>query len=61
MNRPKITKYTLKELRGELLAKQNAQKQLDNNENDDTVSPTSSQTSEKDIDSTREEENEMSM
>lgn len=61
MNRPKITKHTLKELRGELLAKQNAQKQLDNNENDDTVSPTSSQTSEKDIDLTREEENEMSM
>ena len=27
MNRPKITKQTLKELRGELLSKQNAQKQ----------------------------------
>lgn len=27
MNRPKITKQTLKELRGELLSKQNAQRQ----------------------------------
>lgn len=61
MNRPKITKHTLKELRGELLAKQNAQKQIDNNENDDTVSPASSQTSENDVNLTREEENEMSM
>ena len=30
MNRPKITKQTLKELRGELLAKQNAVKQHSN-------------------------------
>lgn len=61
MNRPKITKHTLKELRGELLAKQNAKKQIDNNENDDTASPASSQTSEKDVNLTQEEENEMNM
>lgn len=61
MNRPKITKHTLKELRGELLGKQNVQKQIDNNENDNTVSMASSQTSEKDVNLTQEEENEMSM
>jgi len=61
MNRPRITKDTLKELRGELLAKQEAQKQTDNNENDDTVSPASLQTSEKDVKLTQEEENEMEM
>lgn len=32
MNRPKITKQTLKELRGELFAKQNAQKQFNHEE-----------------------------
>ena len=61
MNRPKITKHTLKELRGELLAKQNTQKRTDNNENDDTVSPASPQASEKDVSLVQEEENEMGL
>lgn len=30
MNRPRITKQTLKELRGELLAKQQSQEQVEN-------------------------------
>lgn len=61
MNRPKITKQTLKELRGELWSKQSSQKQMtNNNENDDPVTPAVAQTDMMDV-VTQEEENEISM
>lgn len=61
MNRSKITKQTLKELRGELWSKQSSQKQMtNNNENDDTVTPAVAQTDMMDV-VTQEEENEISM
>lgn len=61
MNRPKITKQTLKELRGELWSKQSSQKQMtNNNENDDPVIPAVAQTDMMDV-VTQEEENEISM
>lgn len=62
MNRPKITKQTLKELRGELWSRQSSQKQTaNNNENDDTVNPAVTQTDVLDVDVAQEEENELSM
>ena len=60
MNRPKITKQTLKELRGDLWTKQ-SQKQVNNNENDDALSPAVTQTDEMDVNLTQEEENELNM
>lgn len=62
MNRPKITKQILKELRGELWSKQSSQQQTaNNNENDDTVTPAVTQTDMVDVDVAHEEENELSM
>ncbi len=62
MNRPKITKQTLKELRGELWSRQSSQKQTtNNNENDDSVTPAVAQTDVMDVDVAQEEENELSM
>lgn len=61
MNRPKITKQTLKELRGDLLTKQTAQKQIKNNENENKIPSKGLQKDEMDIGITQEEENEMNM
>lgn len=62
MNRPKITKQTLKELRGELWSRQSSQKQtINNNGNDNTVTPAVAQTDAMDVDVAREEENEFNM
>lgn len=62
MNRPKITKQTLKELRGELWSRQSSHQQTaDNNEKNDTVAPAVTQTDVMDVDVAQEEENELSM
>lgn len=62
MNRPKITKQTLKEPRGELWSRQSSQKQTtNNNKNDNSVTPAVAQTDVMDVDVAQEEENELSM
>lgn len=61
MNRSKITKQTLKELRGELLAKQNAQKQSNNNEEIEGASLLSPKTNNSEVELSMEHEEEMGM
>lgn len=61
MNRPRITKQTLKQLRGDLCMEQSQKQTSKSNENDDAVSPAVERADEMDVRLTQEEEDNMSM